>query len=151
MKQEIKLGIKRLFHSEGLPLPKRMTHGSSGADIYAANDEPITIKPLERVMVPTGLIFETPDGFEVQIRPRSGLAAKFGVTVLNTPGTIDADYRGEVKIILINLSNETFTVNRGERIAQAVVAEVAEYKFIEVDDVNETDRGAGGFGHTGKE
>lgn len=148
---KVSVSIKRLEHSIDLPLPKRMTKGSSGADISAANREPIILYPLERVIVPTGLIFEIPENYEVQVRPRSGLAAKHGITVLNTPGTIDADYRGEVKVILINLSNEEFTINRGDRIAQVVVAEVSDYNLIEVQSVSDTERGEGGFGHTGKE
>ncbi len=147
----ITIGIKRLEHSHGLPLPQKMTHGSSGADLTAANNEPISLDPFQRALIPTGLIFETPEGYEIQVRPRSGLAAKHGVTVLNTPGTVDADYRGEVKVILINLSSEPFVINRGERIAQAVVAEVPDITYAEVHEVSDTVRGSGGFGHTGRE
>jgi len=146
----IRIEIKRLKHSDGLALPKQMTVGSSGADISAAVDEDITLKSGEYKLIPTGLSMAIPQGYEVQIRPRSGLAAKHGVTVLNTPGTIDADYRGEVKIILINLGSEDFVISRGERIAQAVVAEVPRVEYIEVDELDSTDRGEGGFGHTGK-
>lgn len=143
--------VKRLPHAQGLALPKRMTPGSSGCDLSAAIDAPLSIAPGARAMVPTGLVFEIPQGFEVQVRPRSGLAAKHGVTVLNTPGTIDADYRGEVKVILVNLGSEQFTVNRGDRIAQAVPARVAnDIDFAESDDVSATQRGDGGFGHTGR-
>jgi dUTP pyrophosphatase len=142
--------VKRLPHALGLPLPARMTLHASGADVTAAVEEPIIIRPLGRALIPTGLVLEIPPGYEVQVRPRSGLAAKHGVTVLNTPGTIDADYRGEVKVILVNLGSEPFTVNRGDRIAQLVPAAVAaNIDFKESDEVSETKRGAGGFGHTG--
>jgi dUTP pyrophosphatase len=145
------IGIKRLPHCEGLPLPTRMTLGASGCDIVAACTEPLTLQPLQRALIPTGLCFEIPHGFEVQVRPRSGLANKHGVTVLNTPGTIDADYRGEVKVILINLGSEPFTVNRGERIAQIVVMPVIHTAvFAETEVLTDTTRGAGGFGHTGR-
>lgn len=128
----------------------RMTLHASGADIAAAIDNEVTIPPLGRTLIPTGLIFEIPPGYEVQVRPRSGLAATHGVTVLNTPGTIDADYRGEVKVILVNLGSEPFTVRRGDRIAQAVPAAVArDIDFREADEVSETKRGEEGFGHTG--
>lgn len=142
--------VKRLPHGEGLILPHRMTEGSSGADIRAAVDSPLEIPPGRREIVPTGLSFEIPRGYEVQIRPRSGLAAKHGITVLNSPGTIDADYRGEIKIILINLGAEAFVIRRGDRIAQAVPAAVAAaLRFEEVEMIDRTERGAGGFGHTG--
>lgn len=143
--------VKRLPHGENLSLPQRMTIFSAGADIYSANEVPIILEPNQRVLVPTGLTFEIPIGYEVQIRPRSGLAFKHGITVLNSPGTIDSDYRGEVGIILVNLSNEPFLINRGERIAQAVVAKVVSGNFVEnKDDLSKTHRGKGGFGHTGK-
>lgn len=142
--------VKRLPHGEGLILPHRMTEGSSGADIRAAVDSTLELPPGSRTIVPTALSFEIPRGYEVQIRPRSGLAAKYGVTVLNSPGTIDADYRGEVKIILINLGTEPFLIQRGDRIAQAVPAAVAgSLHFEEVYIIDQTERGAGGFGHTG--
>jgi dUTP pyrophosphatase len=142
--------VKRLAHAEGLPLPNRMTAGSSGSDVCAALDSAIIIDPGERVLVPTGFCFEIPHGFEVQVRPRSGLAIKHGITVLNAPGTIDADYRGEVKIILINLGNQPFTINPGDRIAQLVPMQVAsEIAFSEISEIAESSRGAGGFGHTG--
>ncbi len=143
--------VKRLPHGEGVDIPRRMTPDSSGCDIAAAVDSPVVLKPGERALIPTGLVFEIPRGFEVQVRPRSGLAAKHGVTVLNTPGTIDADYRGEVKVILINLGGEPFAVNRGDRIAQVVPARVAaDLDFAERDELSDTGRGPGGFGHTGK-
>ena len=144
--------IKRLPHSAGLPLPTYETPGSAGMDLRAAvpDGEPLTLKPGARAMVPTGLAFALPAGFEAQVRPRSGLAAKNGVTCLNTPGTIDSDYRGEVKVILINLGQEPFVIRRGERIAQMVVAPVVQAAWAEVDDLDETARGAGGFGSTGR-
>lgn len=130
-------------------LPKYETESSAGMDLRANIDEPIILKPLERAMVSTGIFIELPVGFEAQIRPRSGLAAKFGITVLNTPGTIDADYRGEVKIILVNLSNNEFVINDGERIAQMVVAKHEVVGWNVVEKLNESNRGSGGFGHTG--
>lgn len=132
------------------PLPTYATIQSAGMDLRANLEAPITLKPLERTLVPTGLHIALPQGFEAQVRPRSGLAIKKGVTVLNTPGTIDADYRGEIKVILVNLSNEDFIIEDGERIAQMVIArhETIEWQAVEILD--ETERGAGGFGHTGK-
>jgi dUTP pyrophosphatase len=131
-------------------LPAYATAGSSGVDIRAYLEQPIIIAPLERVLVPTGLFFEMSEHLEAQVRPRSGLAIKQGLTCLNTPGTIDADYRGEVKVILINLSNEAQTIQDGDRIAQVVFQQVEKVVFEQVDQLNETVRGAGGFGHTGK-
>ncbi len=145
----ITIETKRLAHAHDLALPKQMTAGSSGADLAAAVEEPITLAPGKYALIPTGLSMAIPEGYEVQVRPRSGLAAKHGVTVLNTPGTVDADYRGEVKVILINLGEEPFEITRGMRIAQAVVAEVPRVEYLEVAELDETDRGAGGFGHTG--
>ena len=142
--------VKRLPHNPDLPLPQRMTIFSSGADIYAANQLPIVLEPNQRILVPTGLVFEIPIGYEVQIRPRSGLAYKHGITVLNSPGTIDSDYRGEIFVLLVNLSNEPFLINRGERIAQAIVSKVIAGNFGEKKHLSKTIRGAGGFGHTGK-
>ena len=132
------------------PLPAYATEGSSGMDIRAFLDKAIHIEPMERVLVPTGLSIELPENFEAQIRPRSGLAVKQGITCLNTPGTIDADYRGEIKIILINLSSEVQIVQPGDRIAQMVFQKVEKINWQPVHTINETDRGAGGFGHTGK-
>lgn len=134
----------------GAVVPSYETIGSAGADIRAFLEESVTIKPFERAMIPTGLKFEIPLGYEMQIRPRSGLAAKSGITVLNTPGTIDSDYRGEVKIILINLGKDDFIVNNGDRIAQAVIAPVTQGKFTVVNELSSTSRGEGGFGSTGK-
>jgi dUTP pyrophosphatase len=141
----------RLDHADGLELPSYETKGSAGMDIRAAvlEDEKLTLSPNQRVLVPTGLIFEIPQGYEIQIRPRSGLAFKNGVTCLNTPGTIDSDYRGEIKVLLINLGLEEFEISRGMRIAQMVVAPVTQAKLLETNELGETDRGAGGFGSTG--
>ena len=129
--------------------PFYATVNSAGMDLKANIDEPITLEPLQRAMVPTGLYIALPEGTEAQVRPRSGLAAKHGITVLNTPGTIDADYRGEIKVILVNLSNEKFTINPGERIAQMVVARYEQVEWDEVESLDATERGAGGFGSTG--
>lgn len=146
-----KVNIRRLQHAEGLPLPAYQTAEAAGFDLVAAvpADNPATLSPGDRVLVPTGLIFELPPGSEAQVRPRSGLAAKFGITVLNSPGTIDSDYRGEVSVILINLGKEPFTIKRGERIAQMIVAPVTRADLREVAEVTVTVRGAGGFGSTG--
>lgn len=146
------IAVLRLPHAEGLPLPAYETAGSAGMDLRAAvpEDEPLTLRPGARAMVPTGLGMAIPHGFEVQVRPRSGLAAKHGVTCLNTPGTIDSDYRGEVKVILINLGDEDFVIRRGERIAQMIVAPVVQAAWLESDSLDETARGAGGFGSTGR-
>ena len=130
-------------------LPQYATSLSAGLDIRANLEEPIILKPLERVLVPTGLSIALPEGYEAQIRPRSGLALKKGVTVLNSPGTIDADYRGEIRVILINLSSEEFVIEDGERIAQMVIARHEQAQWEEVEVLDETERGAGGFGHTG--
>lgn len=135
---------------DGVTLPKNKTSGSAGADICAFIKEPIVLKKGERFAVPTGLSFEIPVGYEVQIRPRSGLALNYGVTCLNTPGTIDSDYRGEIKVILINLGDEDFTINNGERIAQMVVTPVVQCNFEIVDELSSTLRGEGGFGSTGR-
>lgn len=142
------ININIVNHSNN-PLPKYETIGSAGMDLSAMLAEPVIIKPLQRVIIPTGIFIELPDGYEAQIRPRSGLAAKKGISVLNSPGTIDSDYRGEIKVILINLSNETVVINTGERIAQMVIASYIKAELTEVDELNSTDRGAGGFGHTG--
>lgn len=131
------------------PLPEYATDHSAGMDLRANLDTPIVLKPLERALIPTGLFIELPQGHEAQIRPRSGLAFKNGLTVLNSPGTIDADYRGEVKVLLVNLSNTEFTVNDGERIAQMVIARHETIEWYAVLQLEETKRGAGGFGHTG--
>ena len=131
-------------------LPKYQTALSAGMDLYANIEESVTLKPLERKLISTGLLIELPQGFEAQIRPRSGLAIKNGITVLNSPGTIDADYRGEIGVILVNLSAEAFTINNGDRIAQMVIAKQETAIWEEVAELSETDRGAGGFGSTSK-
>lgn len=141
--------IKRLPGGEDLPLPRRMSDWAAGFDIHAAVDEPVTLQPGERRLIPTGFAMAMPRELEAQIRPRSGLALKHGVTCLNTPGTIDADYRGEVKVLLINLGSEPFTIHRGDRIAQMVFQEVPPVRLSETDELDDTGRGAGGFGHTG--
>jgi dUTP pyrophosphatase len=131
-------------------LPAYETALSAGMDLRANIDEAITLQPLERTLVKTGLFIELPEGYEAQIRPRSGLAYKYGIGIVNSPGTIDADYRGEIGILLVNLSNEAFTIQDGERICQMIIAKHEHVSWEEVDILNETDRGAGGFGHTGK-
>ncbi|GAB4447847.1 MAG: dUTP diphosphatase [Bacteroidia bacterium] len=131
------------------PLPQYQTELSAGMDLIANLDNPITLKPLERQLIPTGLYIALPKGYEAQIRPRSGLAYKHGITVLNSPGTIDADYRGEIKVLLINLSDAPFTINDGERIAQMIIAQHAQIEWKLVEQLDETTRGAGGFGSTG--
>jgi len=131
-------------------LPAYATEGSAGMDLRANLDQPITLQSLERTLIPTGLFIELPDGYEAQIRPRSGLAIKQGITCLNTPGTIDSDYRGELKVILINLSNEPQLLSHGDRIAQMVISSVDKANLILVQEINSTQRGEGGFGHTGK-
>ena len=143
MKRKI---INRSKHA----LPKYQTALSAGMDLYANIEESVTLKPLERKLISTGLLIELPQGFEAQIRPRSGLAIKNGITVLNSPGTIDADYRGEIGVILVNLSAEAFTINNGDRIAQMVIAKHETVVWDEVAELSETDRGAGGFGSTSK-
>lgn len=142
--------IVKIVNKSNNPLPEYSTIHSAGMDLRANISEPITLKSLERVLVPTGLFIELPVGYEAQIRPRSGLALKKGITVLNTPGTIDADYRGEIGIILINLSNEEFVIQHGERICQMVIASHEHIGWNQVEILEDTDRGAGGFGHTGK-
>lgn len=145
------LNLKRLSHGEGIDLPAYETRGAAGMDLRAAvaEDAPMTLAPGKRALIPTGFIFEIPEGFEAQIRPRSGLAFKNGITCLNTPGTIDSDYRGEVKVLLINLGEEDFVIERGMRIAQIVIAPVTQARVAEVSETSDTARGAGGFGSTG--
>lgn len=133
------------------PLPEYATAGSSGMDIRANLEAPVTLQSLERILVPTGLFVELPQGYEIQVRPRSGLAVKQGITCLNTPGTIDADYRGEIKVILINLSAEPQTIQHGDRIAQMVFQKIETIAWHPVEEIGTTDRGSGGFGHTGKQ
>lgn len=149
---DLPVRILRLPHGAGLDLPHYATGGAAGMDVRAAlpEDEPLVLKPGERAMVPTGFCVGIPEGYEIQVRPRSGLAAKHGVTCLNTPGTIDSDYRGEVKVILVNLGGEPAAIARGERIAQLVLAPVTRGRWVETDSLEETARGAGGFGSTGR-
>jgi len=141
--------VVKIINKSDNPLPQYETALSAGMDIRAFIEEPVVLKPLERALIPTGLFIELPEGHEAQIRPRSGLAYKKGITVLNTPGTIDADYRGEIKVIIINLSQQDVVVLSGERIAQMVVAKHEKIDLLQVDVLEETQRGAGGFGHTG--
>jgi len=139
-----------IINSSSNPLPKYETEFSAGVDLRANLSKDVILKPLERTLIPTGLFIELPAGFEAQIRPRSGLAFKHGITILNSPGTIDADYRGEIKVILVNLSNEPFNITNGERICQMVICKHETVNFNLVEKLNETVRGEGGFGHTGK-
>lgn len=141
----------RIVNKSAFPLPQYATALSAGMDLKANIEEPVTLGMLERAMVPTGLFIELPEGYEAQIRPRSGLAAKHGVSVTNSPGTIDADYRGEIKVLLVNLSKEPFTINPGERIAQMVIARHEKVEWEEVEVLDETERGDGGFGSTGRQ
>ena len=146
--EPIRIALRRLPHGEGLPLPTYATTGAAGMDVVAAED--VMLAPGGRAAVATGFAIAIPEGFEVQVRPRSGLALKHGITCLNTPGTIDADYRGEIKVILANLGTEPFEVRRGERIAQLVPAAVTAAAIVEVDSLDATARGSGGFGSTGR-
>ena len=152
MTYDITIDVQRLPHAEGLALPAYQTAHAAGMDLLAAvpDDKPLTMQPGQRALVPTGLMIAVPPGFEAQVRPRSGLALKHGVTVLNSPGTVDADYRGEVSVLLINHGQESFTIRRGERIAQLVIAAVAQAAFVTVTSLPPTDRGSGGFGSTGR-
>ena len=145
----MQIRIRRLKHGEGLPLPTYATDGAAGADLCAALDPELILEPGERTAVPTGLVIEIPQGFEGQVRPRSGLAIRYGLTVVNAPGTIDSDYRGEVKVLMVNLGGESVTISRGDRIAQLVIAPVTRFAFSEADDLSSSERGDGGFGSTG--
>ncbi|HZW69666.1 MAG TPA: dUTP diphosphatase [Hanamia sp.] len=140
----------KIVNTSDNPTPEYATAGSAGMDLRAWLIEPVILKPMERKLIPTGLFLEIPEGYEVQVRPRSGMAINHGITCLNSPGTVDSDYRGEIKIILVNLSAEPHTINSGERIAQMIVAKVEKAILKTVDQVQTTARGAGGFGHTGK-
>lgn len=142
--------VVKIVNKSKHPNPEYSTPLSAGMDVRANLDHPVVLKPLERALIPTGLFIELPQGFEAQIRPRSGLAIKKGITVLNTPGTIDADYRGEIGVILINLSNEDFVINDGDRICQMIIARHETIQWENVEILQETERGSGGFGHTGK-
>lgn len=152
MSTKVTVELQRLPHAEGLPLPAYQTAAAAGLDLMAAvpDDAPLALAPGKSAMVPTGLIIALPPGYEAQVRPRSGLAAKHGVTVLNSPGTIDADYRGEIRVILINHGESPFVIRRGERIAQMVVASVVQAALVPAVTLSETERGAGGFGSTGR-
>ena len=152
MTQPITISLQWLPHGAGLAVPKVQTALSAGADLCAAvpADQPVTLTPGARAIIPCGFAMALPAGYEAQVRPRSGLAAKHGVTVLNSPGTVDADYRGEVKVILVNLGQDDFVVTRGERVAQMVIAAVVQPAFAEVEELDETIRGSGGFGSTGR-
>jgi len=141
--------LVQVVNNGNQPLPEYATEGSAGMDLRANIDQPVILKPLDRALIPTGLHIALPQGYEAQIRPRSGMAVKHGVTVLNTPGTIDSDYRGDIGVILVNLSHESFTINPGDRIAQMVINCYERIKFELVDSLDETERGEGGFGHTG--
>ncbi|NHO31718.1 dUTP diphosphatase [Acetobacter fallax] len=146
----VPVSVRRLDHAEGLPLPSYATAGAAGMDLLAAVTGSLSVLPGGRAMIPTGLCIALPPGYELQVRPRSGLALKHGITLPNTPGTIDEDYRGEICVILLNTGTEVFTVERGMRVAQAVIAPVFRVLWNEVDDLDDTDRGAGGFGSTGQ-
>lgn len=148
--KKIKILAKRVAGAEDLPLPRYMTRGAAGMDLYAAVNEPISILPGEIKLISTGLQVALPQGYEAQIRPRSGLALRNGISMVNTPGTIDADYRGEIGVIMINFGRESFQINRGDRIAQMIFNKVALGELTEVCDLDETERSSGGFGHTGK-
>lgn len=141
--------ICRMPGNDDLPLPKRMSKGASGFDLFAAFKEDVCLNPGARTLVPTGIRIALPDGLEAQVRPRSGLALKYGVTVLNSPGTIDADYRGEIGVVMINFGEEPFVITRGQRIAQLVIQQVVNARWCEVDHLTDTERGSGGYGHTG--
>ncbi|ADL07985.1 dUTP diphosphatase [Thermosediminibacter oceani] len=147
--ERVKVRVKRVEGAEDLPLPRYMTPLASGMDLYANIQNDLTIEPGKYEVIPTGIQLEIPPGFEAQVRPRSGLAARYGITLLNSPGTIDADYRGEVKVVLINHGTQNFTIKRGDRIAQLVIAPVFRAEMVETDVLGETIRGNGGFGHTG--
>jgi dUTP pyrophosphatase len=146
----VKVRVRRAAHADGLPLPRRASPGSAGWDLRAAVGEPLVLAPGERAAVPTGLLLEIPPGWEAQVRPRSGLALAHGVTVVNAPGTIDSDYRGEVRVLLVNLGGEPYAVGRGDRVAQLVFSPVHETEWEECDELADSERGEGGFGSTGR-
>jgi len=146
----IQVQVKILPHGQGLPLPRYMSQGAAGMDLMAAVEQPVQMAPGQRVKVPTGLAIALPEGYEAQVRPRSGLAIRHGVTCLNTPGTIDSDYRGEIQVILVNLGQESFQISRGDRIAQMIVAPVTRIEWSRTEQLPETHRNEGGFGHTGR-
>ena len=146
--EQVKIYIQKTENNKNLPLPTYMTSGSAGVDLYAAIDDELILKPGERMLIPTGIKVALPPGYEAQIRPRSGLAIKFGITLLNSPGTIDSDYRGEIKVILVNLGDKGFKVKPEDRIAQMIVQKYQQVEFVEIDELPSTDRDEGGFGHT---
>jgi dUTP pyrophosphatase len=148
--QKIKVYVEQTDNGKDLPLPKYMSEEAAGMDLYSCVEEDVTIKVGEIKLIPTGLKIALPTGYEAQIRPRSGLALKYGITLVNTPGTIDADYRGEIKLIMINVGSEDFIIKRGERIAQMVINKIEQIEWEVADKLEESDRGQGGFGHTGK-
>lgn len=145
----VEIRIRRLSHAEGLPLPAYATDGAAGADLCAAVDEEMVFEPGDRAAVPTGLVLEIPEGYEAQVRPRSGLAITAGLTIINAPGTIDSDYRGELKVLLVNLGSDRVAIGRGDRIAQLLVAPVTRASFTETESLSASERGEGGFGSTG--
>ncbi|MGB9596362.1 MAG: dUTP diphosphatase [Candidatus Poribacteria bacterium] len=149
MGNQIKIKIQRTKGNDDLPLPKYMTSGSSGMDLFSAVNNPVIIQPKEFCLIPLGIKIAMPEGYEAQIRPRSGLSAQYGIGLLNSPGTIDSDYRGEIKVILFNFGDKPFVVNRGDRIAQMVISPMVKADLVECDDLDDTIRGDGGFGHTG--
>lgn len=152
MSDPVKVDVRQLPHAEGLPLPSYQSAQAAGLDLMAAIAEhaPLVLAARQYAMIPTGLVIALPDGFEAQVRPRSGLAARHGVTVLNSPGTVDADYRGEINVLLVNLGSEAFTIRRGERIAQMIVAPVTRVELVRAESLPATPRGSGGFGSTGR-
>ena len=147
--EQVEVKIQRMEGNEDLPLPRYMSAGASGMDLFAAVTDAVTIPPKEVAVIPLGIRIALPEGFEAQVRPRSGLAARHGIGVLNSPGTVDSDYRGEVKVILFNFGKEDFIVNRGDRIAQMIIARIARANLVEQEHLEDTQRGSGGFGHTG--
>lgn len=149
MQNQVEVYVARTEENKDLPLPKYMSKGAAGMDLYAAVTEDTVLKKGEILLVPTGLSIALPEGYEAQIRPRSGLALKKGISMVNTPGTIDADYRGEIGVIMINFGKEDFVIKRGERIAQMVINKIEQINWVEVKELDDTNRGAGGFGHTG--
>ena len=149
MVKQVEVKIQRIEGNEDLPLPKYMSSGASGMDLFAAVTEPVTIPPKETAVIPLGIRIALPEGFEAQVRPRSGLAARHGIGILNSPGTVDSDYRGEIKAILFNFGEEPFVINRADRVAQMVITSVARATLVEQDHLEDTSRGSGGFGHTG--
>ncbi|HOQ16261.1 MAG TPA: dUTP diphosphatase [Defluviitaleaceae bacterium] len=150
MSDRLKVFIKKVENAQDLPLPTYMTEQSAGMDLYANVEEDVVLKKGDIKLIPTGIAIQLPKGYEAQIRPRSGLAYKYGIGILNSPGTIDADYRGEIKIIMINFGSEDFIIKRGERIAQMVINKIESVEWVQVEELDRSERGSGGFGHTGR-